>query len=157
MTAGWDAMLPFIQRVIHGESITKVALESSVDRNTLYKYIKKYCIHNNIPYPTRRLDVPPTIKPPDGESEKVLPPSQIPHKEYLPAVKSSATGKRIAVIPDMQVKPDIDLSYAAYIGHYMAHKKPDIIINGGDFADMLLLERLRCSWLEERDGGQALR
>lgn len=46
------------------------------------------------------------------------------------------TGKRIAVIPDMQVKPGIDLSYAERIGRYLADKKPDIIVCGGDFADM---------------------
>jgi hypothetical protein len=45
-------------------------------------------------------------------------------------------GKRIAVIGDMQVKPDIDLSYCSRIGRYMADKKPDVIVNIGDFADM---------------------
>jgi hypothetical protein len=45
-------------------------------------------------------------------------------------------GLRIAVIPDMQVKPGIDLSYCSRIGKYLAHKKPDVILNGGDFADM---------------------
>jgi len=45
-------------------------------------------------------------------------------------------GKRIAVVPDMQIKPGIDLSYAERIGRYLADKKPDIIVNGGDFADM---------------------
>ena len=52
---------------------------------------------------------------------------------------SEISGKRIAVIPDMQVKPGIDLSYASRIGRYLADKKPDIIINGGDFADMASL------------------
>ena len=55
--------------------------------------------------------------------------SPIPIAESLPI-------KRIIVIPDMQVKPGIDLSYCTRIGKYCADKKPDIIVNGGDFADM---------------------
>lgn len=59
---------------------------------------------------------------------------KIPSKE--PPLVNTAPGKRIAVIPDMQVKPGIDLSYCSRIGRYMADKKPDIIVCGGDFADM---------------------
>lgn len=40
------------------------------------------------------------------------------------------------VIPDLQVKPDTDLSYTKWIGHYIIHKKPDVIVCLGDFADM---------------------
>lgn len=57
-------------------------------------------------------------------------------KAANPIIKPLTQGKRIAVIPDMQVKPGIDLSYAERIGRYLADKKPDIIVNGGDFADM---------------------
>ena len=39
-------------------------------------------------------------------------------------------------IPDNQVKPDVDLSYLTWIGRYIVRKRPDVIINGGDFADM---------------------
>jgi hypothetical protein len=45
-------------------------------------------------------------------------------------------GPCIASIGDMQVKPGINLSYAGRIGRYLAEKKPNRIINGGDFADM---------------------
>jgi hypothetical protein len=45
-------------------------------------------------------------------------------------------GKRIIVIGDMQVKPEIDLDYCRFIGQYCADKKPDVIVNIGDFADM---------------------
>jgi hypothetical protein len=40
------------------------------------------------------------------------------------------------VIPDCQVKPDVDLNYLTYIGKYAAEKKPDVIVCIGDFADM---------------------
>jgi len=43
---------------------------------------------------------------------------------------------KIAVIPDCQVKPGIDLSYLYWIGQYLAEKKPDVIVQIGDFADM---------------------
>lgn len=43
---------------------------------------------------------------------------------------------KIAVIPDCQVKPGISLEYLSWVGQYLAEKKPDIIVNIGDFADM---------------------
>lgn len=46
------------------------------------------------------------------------------------------SGLRIAVIGDMQVKPDIDLGYCERIGRYMADKRPDVLVCIGDFADM---------------------
>ncbi len=39
-------------------------------------------------------------------------------------------------IPDTQVKSDIDLSHLDWIGKFIVDKKPDVIICGGDFADM---------------------
>lgn len=40
------------------------------------------------------------------------------------------------VIPDVQAKPGHDFSYLNKIGHYIVEKKPDVLINIGDFADM---------------------
>lgn len=40
------------------------------------------------------------------------------------------------LIPDLQVKPDIDMSYLTWIGKYIAEKKPDVIINIGDHFDL---------------------
>ena len=40
------------------------------------------------------------------------------------------------VIPDTQVKPDISLDYLTWIGQYAAAKKPDVIVQIGDFADL---------------------
>jgi hypothetical protein len=45
-------------------------------------------------------------------------------------------GKRILVLPDVQAKPGVDFSYLARIGTYALEKRPDIIVCGGDFADM---------------------
>ena len=41
-----------------------------------------------------------------------------------------------AVIPDCQVKPGVDVSYLSWVGQYLAEKKPDVIVQIGDFADM---------------------
>lgn len=46
------------------------------------------------------------------------------------------TGKRILVLPDVQAKPGVDFSYLRRIGCYMVEKKPDIVVCGGDWADM---------------------
>lgn len=49
---------------------------------------------------------------------------------------SAKNGKRILVLPDVQAKPGVDFSYLKRIGQYALDKKPDIIVCGGDFADM---------------------
>lgn len=41
-----------------------------------------------------------------------------------------------AVIPDCQVKPGQDFSFLRWIGNFLAEKKPDVIVQIGDFADM---------------------
>jgi len=43
---------------------------------------------------------------------------------------------KIAVIPDCQVKPGVDLTYLSHIGMYLVDKKPDVVVQIGDFADM---------------------
>jgi hypothetical protein len=43
---------------------------------------------------------------------------------------------KILVLPDVQAKPDIDFSFLTSIGNYIVAKKPDVIVNIGDFADM---------------------
>lgn len=40
------------------------------------------------------------------------------------------------VIPDVQAKPGHDFTYLNKIGHYIVEKKPDVIVQIGDFADM---------------------
>jgi len=42
---------------------------------------------------------------------------------------------KIVVISDCQVKGGVDLSYLSAIGNYIASKKPDVIVNIGDFYD----------------------
>jgi hypothetical protein len=43
---------------------------------------------------------------------------------------------RIAVIPDCQVKEGVPTEHLEWAGEYLADKKPDVIVNIGDFWDM---------------------
>jgi len=45
-------------------------------------------------------------------------------------------GRSHLVIPDIQVKPEHSCEYLRTIGEYAVEKKPDVIVNIGDFADM---------------------
>ena len=44
--------------------------------------------------------------------------------------------KSILVVPDAQVKPGTPTEHLRWLGNYIVAKKPDIIVNIGDFADM---------------------
>lgn len=61
-------------------------------------------------------------------------------KEYLSehssGHKPAYESFRIGVIPDCQVKPDVDISHLSKIGQYFADKRPNVIVCIGDFADM---------------------
>lgn len=43
---------------------------------------------------------------------------------------------RIIVIPDVQAKPGTDFTFLNKIGQYIVEKKPEVLIQIGDFADM---------------------
>jgi hypothetical protein len=43
------------------------------------------------------------------------------------------------LIPDCQVKPGVPIDHLDWIGKYIVDKKPDVVINIGDFADMASL------------------
>lgn len=43
--------------------------------------------------------------------------------------------KRILVIGDTQIKPDVDLSYMTAVGRYIADKQPDVVVHIGDSID----------------------
>jgi hypothetical protein len=48
----------------------------------------------------------------------------------------SAKPKMHLVIPDCQVRPDVDTDHLTWIGNYIAEKRPDTVVCLGDFADM---------------------
>lgn len=46
---------------------------------------------------------------------------------------------RHLIIPDCQIRPGDDLQFQEAIGNYIVAKKPDVIVNIGDYADMASL------------------
>lgn len=48
-------------------------------------------------------------------------------------------GRTHLVIPDCQVRPKVDTDYLEWIGNYIIEKKPDVLIQLGDFADIISL------------------
>ncbi len=43
---------------------------------------------------------------------------------------------KFLIIPDCQVRPGDDLNYLKCIGKFIVDKRPDVIVNLGDFADL---------------------
>lgn len=56
-------------------------------------------------------------------------------------VKGKSHGLCVAVIPDTQVRPGVPLDHLKWAGEYIARKKPDVIVQIGDFADMSSLSQ----------------
>lgn len=89
---------------------------------------------------------------PQGELEKQLRRTQELRKEEIrrtttigaplpvPAktldVKGPAHGLKIAYIPDVQVRPGVPTDHIPAAGKYIADKRPDVIVCGGDWWDM---------------------
>ncbi len=48
-------------------------------------------------------------------------------------------GRIHCVIPDVQVKPGVPTEHLSWIGNYIAEKRPDVIVQIGDFNDMASL------------------
>lgn len=49
---------------------------------------------------------------------------------------SQRIGKIYCIIPDVQVGPDTPTKHLSWVGNYIAEKRPDVIIQIGDFNDM---------------------
>ena len=53
--------------------------------------------------------------------------------------KTKRVGKIHCIIPDVQCRPGVNTSHLKWIGNYIAEKRPDVIVQIGDFADMASL------------------
>jgi hypothetical protein len=51
-------------------------------------------------------------------------------------IKAPKYGLKIAYIPDAQVLPGVPIDHLVACGHYLADKRPDVIVCGGDFWDL---------------------
>jgi len=50
-------------------------------------------------------------------------------------IRTPKNGLKIAVIPDVQAMPGVDLRHLEWAGRYLADKRPDVIVCIGDFGD----------------------
>lgn len=57
------------------------------------------------------------------------------------------------LIPDTQIRPGVSLNHLNALGHYIVDKKPDVIVQIGDFADMHSL----CSYDQGKKAGEGAR
>ena len=51
--------------------------------------------------------------------------------------RKSRLGSVHAIIPDVQARAGVDLSHLAWVGNYIAEKRPDVIVQIGDFASFI--------------------
>ena len=51
-------------------------------------------------------------------------------------MKDRPKGRKHIFIPDLQIKPGVPMDHLTWIGNYIAEKRPDSLIQIGDFADM---------------------
>ena len=59
---------------------------------------------------------------------------------------------KILVLPDVQAKPGIDFKFLTSIGKYIVAKKPDVIVNIGDFSDLPSLSSHEHSGTKSMEG-----
>lgn len=56
-------------------------------------------------------------------------------------IKAPAHGLKIAWVPDAQLIPGCRMDHLSHAGQYIARKRPDVVIVGGDFGDFQSLSR----------------
>lgn len=59
-------------------------------------------------------------------------------RKYTAVINTTVSDEGVVhlYIPDNQVKPGVSLEYLNWVGQYIVRKRPDVIVNAGDFADM---------------------
>jgi DNA-binding Lrp family transcriptional regulator len=93
----------------HGGSISSAASAIGIPRETLTNRVNK----------ARLNGIKPTV-------------SRIEPKPYKP----QRLGRVHMVIPDIQAKPDVPHEHLEWVANYAIEKRPDVIIQIGDWADM---------------------
>lgn len=94
---------------LHG-SVSKAAIASRIPQSTLQNRYDRACINGFRP----QVSPPPPIRP----------------------IVRERLGKIHMVIPDIQAKPDVKHDHMEWIANYAIEKRPDRIIQIGDWGDM---------------------
>jgi hypothetical protein len=127
-TRGWYPAVGYVQiakefGVYRGVVKTTVANADKILARDQAESLSRKLIHNQL---TQSAKMAETLGGPSGHFSG--------HQK--PFIPDNLRGFTIGVLPDCQVKPDISLDYLEWAGKYFADKKPDVIVNIGDFADM---------------------
>ena len=75
----------------------------------------------------------------EGDSSPTGSPLNMPQELIAIRIQTSSVVKKNpthVMIPDTQVKPNIDMSYLTWVGKYIANRKPDVIVHIGDHFDL---------------------
>ena len=113
-------------------SKTEIAEQVGVDRRRIGEFLRKRT------YPEwweskGAEDVPQSI---DTTPSKVFTKKGVVGVLGIQTSKYAPSGGTHVMIPDTQVKPNIDMSWLDWVGEFLASKKPDVIIHIGDHFDL---------------------
>ena len=97
-----------------------------------FKDITKKRLHDRAYWLKVKGDGPPAVSAALNRSIDVVRPIRMPMPKH---------GLKIAYVPDAQIIPGCDMRHLSWAGEYIAAKRPDVIVVGGDFGDFQSLSR----------------
>lgn len=117
----------FTSRQISKALFGRTTCKTTVNRVLNKLRGKKPKSFDKVPEKVRTKEVVETITPSKSSIIQVF---KIETSETCPE------GGTHFVIPDCQVRDDVNTEYLDWVGKYIVDRKPDLIVNLGDFADM---------------------
>jgi hypothetical protein len=128
-----ELKLKIIEMNTDGLSSREIASELSIGKSTVNDFLngdthKDWWMGHDY-----KLEVDTGSRP---NRNPQLEPSQTVNPLRVITGKSFKQYKTHLLIPDTQVKPDIDMDYLEWVGEYIVHKQPDVIIHIGDHFDL---------------------
>lgn len=133
----WQSVAITIKNAHPNFTTTKIAEMVDVSRETCRDFFKRYYSALAVDKSDEMFPQSPVVADKGhlevigelGTTQEVFKIETIPCAEHLKFPTHF-------IIPDSQVKPDVDLSYLSWIGEYIVRKKPDVIVHLGDFFDL---------------------
>jgi len=126
-TKEWQSVAITIKNAHHNFTTTKIAEMVGVSRETCRDFFKRY-------YSALAVDKSDEMYP---EAPAVADKELLQYESVFKIVTDTTKQEGTHLfIPDVQAKEGVDFSHLAALGNFIVHKKPDVIVNIGDFADM---------------------
>ncbi len=117
---------------MNGLNGVEISLETGIPKTTINDFLSKRTYSSWWESADSQFKVTPDSTPRVKESINALDITPI-------IIQTSKIVKEFPthiMIPDTQVKDDIDMEYLSHVGKFIAHKKPDVIIHIGDHWDL---------------------